>query len=751
MIRRKTPKLLLTSLLVVALLATAMTAQGTTDPADTTTVAFTQAKSDTIKKNRTDACEGYTIDFTLKSEADMDKLRTQHSNQFVSTVDILLDVYKGREFMKLLNVKLLILIVILLLFIIVVFSWIMFIINMCLCCCNDSGKDKECCIKCNLFIAFVGLLGFAACCVALAYYAPNVRSGMGKVFCALTAVSDDIVNGSTNPSFVGTFPLASIFSSYVVDFDKLRATHTQNFNDIANLNLKALSTQAYDAIDPFNVEFKDKKTKDAEGTEAVPISIKDVLPALITGAKQEFDILKTTCTQVHDAAAVGKEQVNNPQFDDVKTNITDVVSQVDGISNTIHDTFDTIISSYNMIDKNYNLGQIAFLVFCFVCLLIALLIFIGLCCYLKKNKCDCPCCCRMIIAILGLFILLFTIFSFIIGVVAFTTSASCGILKDMGKKEGIDKFVDLFQLQGQMVDILNTCMLEGGNGQLSAVFSAQTGGADPTAMFDDLEQLLGVFDQYEETYNQVKGRTSSLAFEEFNKAVVKIRDGVGAVDHTNVVAAIAQLDLFLSCDSKEMVMTDAACTARTDTTKTCVVIDTASSFTNPGCNTDSSLPPNPADIFTKLKTYNTETKALINLMDDKGFLKVQETPNKKYSVTLTAFDTAVTKFNLIKADMTKTIDLLKSAETVTQSDCKILRSEIQSLESSMCFDFVPAIYNFMLVALVGTIFFLSFIWHFCCADCCLRMSRNHGDEAEKNTREDNIHNYVGVTGGDYKA
>lgn len=745
------------ALLIIGLFSTKVVTQGVQvgNNSNDSSEPFTQSKSDTLKKNRSDACEGYNIDFTLKAEAEMDKSREENSNSFVEAVDILLDVYKGQEYSKVLNVKLAVLIVVLLLFIFVVISWILFIVNICLCCCKDTGGDKECCINCNLIISFIGLIGFAACCIGMAYFAPQVQDGMGNVFCSLNAVSDDIVNGSVNPTFVGTWPLSKIFTSYISDFDKLRSDHTQNFNDIANLNLKALSTEAYDSIDPYNNEFKDKETKDAEGDSKKPLSVTETLPVLIDAAKTEFKILQDTCTAVHDAAVVGRDQVNNPQFDDVKKSIQDVVKQVDGISNTIHDTFESITSSYNMIDSNYNNGQIAFLVFCFLSLLGSILIFIGLCCYLKKNKCDCPCCCRIIIAVLGLLILLFTIFAFVIGVVTFTTSASCGILKDMGKEEGIDKFVDLFKLEGQMVVILKTCMLEAGSGKLTEVFTDDSGnsvlgGNDSKDMFEELEKLLGVFDEYQKTYDEVKGRTDSVSFEAFNKATEEIRVGVKAVDHANVVAALGSINEYYKCDNKEAFLTQTGCDGRSDTAVDCVVIETGT-FTDPGCNNDSSKPPNPDQIFNRLKTYQTETTALIKLMNDKGYLKVENTPNKKYGQTLTAFDTAVTKFNLIKADMDSTIKLIESAQDVAESDCKILRAEIQAIESSLCFKFVPAMYDFMLISLVGVVFFLSFIWHFCCADCCLRMSRNHGDEAVENHKSDNNTNYVGVDGKDFYA
>ena len=751
MIAKATLKKSLIAMVMVVLLATNCFTQDT-NTNTSSAKAFTQAKSDNVKKNRTDACAGLKVEVKLKSESEMDKSREEHSNSFVEAVDILLDVYKGREYTKVLNIKLAILIVVLLLFIFVIISWIMFIVNMCLCCCKDTGNDKECCINCNLIFAFFGLLGFAACCVAMAYFAPKVQDGMNETYCSLTIVSDDVVNGTISPTFVGTWPLSKIFSSYTTDFDKLRKDHTQNFNDIANLNLKALSTQAYDSIDPYNTEFKDKETKDVEGTSKKPISVTESLPILISAAKTEFKILQDTSTAVHEAAIVGRDQVNNPLFDDVKKSIQDVVVQVDGISNTIHDTFDSITSSYNMIDKNYNNGQIAFLVFCFLSLTVSVLIFIGLCCYLKKNKCDCPCFCRIIIAVLGLLILLFTIFAFVIGVVTFTTSASCGILKDMGKEEGINKFVDLFQLEGQMVTILKTCMLEAGSGKLTEVFTDSSGGSllsssNSKDMFKELETLLGVFDEYQVTYDKVKGRTDSVSFEEFNKAIEKIRVGVEMWDHGNVPAALGSINQYYKCNNKEAFLTQTGCDGRSDKNVECVIIETGS-FSDPGCLTENK-PPNPDQTFQRLKTYQTETTALIKLMNDKGYLKVEETPNKKYGQTLSAFDTAVTKFNLIKADMASTIKLVESAVDVAESDCKILRAEIQSIETSLCFNFVPAMYNFMLISLVGVIFFLSFIWHFCCADCCLRMSKNHGEEAENNNKENNFKNYIGMNGADY--
>ena len=731
--KKTTKKSLLFTLAFLTLINAAI-AEETASPSE----RFTTTKSQELKDAQALACENIDLTVKLYSDEEMEEKRKGNSNPFVETVDLLLEVYKNGEYMKLLSMDLIPLMVSGVFFVLVVLSLPLFFINICLCCCKGKETGRGCCIKCNLFVALLGLIGFATCCLMLAIYVKNVKSGMSQVNCSLNTLSNDLINGNTSINgYIGFFPLTNIIGSFTSDLDKLVLNHKGNLQQILDLDLKVDSKDASDSITTFYDKYKDTTTSDGDGTTRVPpISITEILPQLEEGALLEFKAIQDVCGVVEDGAEAAKTQVDNPDIQNVKKSLNDVIGLIDGISNTVHGSFSSIGKTFVQIDTNYEMGQLAFIIFCFVCLVAGLIMFLSLCCAVKNKGCQNFCVCRIAVSILGVCTFLFLLFSFVIGAVTFVTSSSCGLLQQFSTADGITKFVDLFSFDTQMKTILLTCLLQDGDGKLNSIFLGDSSAnSDSSDMFGDVESILSVFDEYKAQLEKLDPNNNSLTIKAFSENIVKI--GTGELpDHENIVEKLAELNLLMNCaDEGYAFVADQCDTGVT----TCNLIKDTQQVVPKPCQTSTK----PQYIFSSLKIYLEETSNLINAMIDDSYGSDSSTPNSKLKAVLIKFRTAVQKFDLIKNDLSATLDLLQNSNIVDGANCKIMRAEFQSLETSLCFNFVPSIYKFMFFALIGSILFFSFIWHFCCGIFCLERSKEHGsdiDDSLKNTGDQNYHN-----------
>jgi len=714
-----------------------------------TTNSFSQSQADEISSKTTAACEGLDVVVKLQTDQHMSEQREENKNAFTEAVDLLIEVYKNQDWMKLLDIKLAILIVIVLFMVFVIISTIIFLVNICICCCNGKDNNKGCCISCNLVISLVGLVGFTGCCIMLAVYVTGVKNGMNEVNCALHKVNNDIVNGNKSVNdFMGFFPLTNVLNQYIADFEKLVNNHKGNLQDIVNYDLENDSKSALDSIDTFHSANKDQQTPDGVGTNAITHSTSDVLSGFVDAATTEFTALHDTCKAVHEGAESGLEQVNNPDMQSVIDSIKELVNTVLGIIVTFDASFGSIGNTYETVDTQYNLAQIIFIVFCFGCLLIALLIFIGLCCAYNNKGCDKFCCCRIIIAVLGIFCLIFMIFSFAVAVVAFATSATCGMMQTFGNEKGINDFIDLFQLEGDMKIILTTCLLETGDGNLTTIFMGDgSNGQSNTDMFKDVQVLLDMFDSYQDLLAAIPADKMSVAFTQYKEAVTKFKTGE-LPDHDNVANSLATLNQIISCHTEEYSLTAASCPSG----KTCIDLSTTTSYSNPGC-ADAAQDADASKLVTDLNRYINATITLVDDLIKKSYDQgtTPTSPNELYHETTKNFFLAIDKLNLIKTDLSATIAMLENNDIMQGTNCKILRAEFQTLETTMCFSFVPNLYKFMLVAFIASCFFFSFLWHFCCGTFCLERSGEHGEDAQTPEDYDNTQfNPKGHTNNYYK-
>jgi hypothetical protein len=701
----------------------------------TTTPAFTKAQSDDIKAKRQAACQDIDLKVTLRSDAEMDEQREKYSNSFVETVDLLLDVYTNGDYLKLLDVKLIFMIVITIFFVLVFISLIIFFFNICLCCCDGNEKNRSGCIKCNLAVAFVGLVGFGACCGLMVYYIYGVQVGMGKINCSLHILTDDVINGNNDyEKYLGFYNISSIIKTYVVDYQTLIDNHVQNFANIKNMSLPSSAQVAYDSIGDFVLNFANRTTHDADGGDPkTPISISEGLDNIKVLAEAEFKATQDVCQIVHDAAVVGFEQTNSAETSEIKTQLVAASELIDGFSTTIYDSFGILGDQYNTVHDYYDIGQLSFIIFCFTCLAIGVSIYVCLCCALKKNKCTKFCCCRIIIAVLGFFTFIFTIFSFTMGAITFGTSASCGLIKQFSTKEGLQKFVDLFKLEGDMMGILENCILESGTGKLNSIFGGdQTQNINSSSVFTQMESILSVFDQYKTQIDSLDPDNNSLTLKEYAAQMTKVKTGE-VVDHANVAEGLALINSIVSCAGEVYVFSTDLCPS----SGTCKVIENVNTYEAPACQTDATKNQQASDMVIKLKVYFPETVQLMTELIDNSFETVNNTPNKRYKSVVANFRTAVDTFDDIKVDLADTLNMMQDNTLEDGANCKIMRAEFQTIEEALCFNFVPNMYKFMLVALIGSVLFFSFIWHFCCGTFCLERSGKHGDNAEFNDKMEN--------------
>jgi hypothetical protein len=711
------------------------TAEDGSGTSPTTTATFTESDATSVKEKTATACEGLDVTVKLQTEDYMSEKREENKNAFTESVDLLIEVYQNQDYMKLLDLKMAFLIVIVLFMVLVLISTVIFLINICCCCCKGQETNKGCCISCNLVLSTIAILGLAGSCIMIAVYVTGVKNRMNEVNCTLNLVNNDLINGNLSvQNFMGFFPLTKIIGQYISDFNNLVTNHKQNLQDIVNFNLESSSKSALDSIDPFHTTNKTRETPDGEGNMNRGHSVTDVMDAAIDGAKTEFNALYETSKAVHEGASAGLEQVNNPDIQSVMDELANVNSLITGIISTFNSSFGSIGDTYNTIDSQYATVQIVFIVFIFVCLLIAFIILSILWLKYHNKGCCNMCCCRIFIALLSIFCLIFMIFSFAVGVVTFATSTSCGLMQQFTKEDGITKFIDLFKLEGEMKNILTTCLLESGTGSLSTIFlQDSSSNQDSSDMFTEVQVLLDMFDSYQSLLDSLPADKMSIAFTTYKDAILKFKSGE-LPDHDNALSSLGALNQIISCHTEEYSFTTSSCPSG----KTCIHLDTVSTYTKPAC-ADSAKDAEAETLVTNLNSYITQTKTLVDDLVAKSYdtATTPSTPNKLYNGSLVDLFSAIDKVNLIKVDLQATIDQMANNNILEGTNCKILRAEFQTLEETLCFGFVPNLYRFMIVAFVGSCLFFLLLWTLCCSTFCLERSGEHGSDAKKAESYDN--------------
>jgi hypothetical protein len=685
------------------------------------------------KDNRTNFCEGIDVNYTLMSDREIEIQRNKDINLFHKSTDLLKELITTKDYVLLWDGTLWLPILITIIFTFSIISLLLYLFNIFICCKRTKSDSAGMCVKLNLCFAVVALVIFLISIIGMSIFISNARSSIQYVNCSFNIMNDDLRNGAeysdANVKFQGMLPLQNIFTGYGATLVNLVKNHVDNINNIVGKQLPSLAKTAVDAVEPYYNTYKTSTTSDPDGVKSTPNSITNILPGGKIAMDAEFAKLYDASTSLHAGALVAKSVIDTGDSAIFESAIKSANTELDEVLTSIN-KYITMSNDYfgNVTDK-YDAVQIVYIVFNFLCLIVAIVIIVGLCCIYHKDKCKIFVLWRVLIFVIGLLCVLFFAVTFVISGLSFATSSACQMFSELHSDQGIDDFVTTFEITEKFKIVLKTCYAENGTGDLGNVFLKENATNSPEfQVYNDSLALLSVYENYETERATMNEQGDATSTQDVDDAFEKIRIGINE-DYTNVFSTLSKLNGMVNCDNVYYALTPNTCAQ--NTALTCLTIQDSATFNVPICLSGQGtvVVAEATDLFTKLKNYLTETQALMaNMIDDANGTKT-ESLNSKYKVAALAFLDAAKTFDLIKEDQ-KDILATFSGDLTKQTDCRIVRLHLQIIEDAICFNVVAELYSFMVASLVGSIFFFCFVWNLCCAEYCL-WNELEGEEQEE--------------------
>lgn len=698
---------------------------------------------DTDARNkRIEACEGVEISTILMTDNELEVQRNKDINLFHKSTGLLKDIIQTEDYNKIWDGELWLPIFITVIFAFTLISLIMYAVNICICCERKRNSFNLWCVKLNLCLAVVALVIFLICIIGMSIFLSNARSSINYVNCSINIMNDDIKNGAVYNSdmgedaikFQGLLSLKNIFEEYGNSMNSIVNENVDEVNEIVSYSLPVQSKAAYDAIATYNDQYKDSKTADGNDTQNIPISVSLELPTAKSNLELEFGSLYSTSLRVHQAALVAKNIIDSGDPAIYSSAITSANEEIDSINKDINEYVDLSNSYFGSVADRYDALQIVYIIFNFLCLIVAVVVCVGLCYAFKKEKCTNFLVWRIIIFILGILCVIFFAFTVFVSAISFMSSSSCTLFSDLNTSEGIDEFVETFKVSDRFKKVMNACYVETANGDIGQVFLENNAGNSPEyQIYQDSKTLLSVYEVYEEQVTSMENSPDSKQAQLFDDYLEETRIGIRK-DHDNILARIQELNQLVDCDGIYYALTPVTCIA--DNSNTCLTIQEETAVQEPAClaGEGADKVQEARDRFNTIKTYLTETQLLMGNMINGVNGTDADSLNSKYNLAATDFLDASIKFDVIKDNQTAAIALF-NGDLTTQTDCRIIRLHMQLLEDSICFNTVAELYSFMVCSIIGAIIFFCLVWNLCCAEYCIGNLREGFEEVEEEVFE----------------
>lgn len=694
------------------------------------------------RDEREKACDGVMISTILMTDNELEVQRNKDINLFHKSTDLLKDIIDTQDYNKLWDGELWLPIFITVIFVFTIVSVILYAINICICCDRKRSAFNLWCVKLNLCLAVLASVVLFICVIGMCVFLSNARSSINYVNCSINIMNDDIKNGAIynqdmeddELKFQGLNSLQSIFEEYGKSMDAIVNENVDEINEIVSYSLPIQSKSAYDAIDPYYNQYKDSTTADGNDQQIKPNSVTVELETAKSNLELEFGELYATSLKVHESALVAKNIIDSGDPAIYSSAITSANEEITMILDDIQKYIDLSNTYFGTVADKYDVLQVVYIIFNFLCVIVAVVVCVGLCFAFKKEKCTNFLVWRIVIFVLGILCLIFFAFTIAISAMSFMTSSSCTIFADLNTDEGISDFVQTFKVSERFETVMKSCYSETASGDVGQIFLQNSAGNSPEyQIFQDAKSLLSVYDIYEPQVEKMDSNGDSTQAQAFDDILEKTRIGI-TKDHSNILARIQELNQLVDCDGIYYSLTPVTCVS--GNSNECLTIQDNSVVREPACLAAEGADKvqEARDRFNTLKTYLTETQLLMGNMIDGVNGANSNSLNSKYNLAASDFLLAASKFDIIKKNQTDA-NALFTGDLTDQTDCRIIRLHMQLLEDSICFNTVAELYSFMVTSLIASIIFFCLVWNLCCAEYCIGNLREGFEEIEEENYE----------------
>lgn len=629
-----------------------------------------------------EACDGVDINKWVLDPEEREKKRESNKTPIGLTPELLGEVLNDKAYTNAIKgIAVYFALTILLL----LGSIVCIVLFFCFCCCckkygsADNGKAKM-----WFYISAIFLLLFTIFFIVMVVYISKANSNFGEIQCAINRVPLDLMEGvdDGNYNFIGFNNLKKMLESLKSDVSGLSDV-TAQFNEIKNKNVDQLAKTALDSLPGYYNTFKDKTTRDGAGGTGAPQSVSTLTEGVNEGVLTEFTIFNDVAKKIVDASNEGAKFANSGETD----NITSAIDQAIGYLTQITDPLQEQLNSFNSsLESGANyvpIGTYIALGFGLLLLLLSVFMFVILFCQFSKGECkDCSFVIKIILIVLSFIVFILMIIALVICLGTTVISSFCAftgtLLDSTDIKATLGELgLEVTESNGATLDIFTKCVGKDSDGDISTLVGGDAGN---TAGLDQVNVLLDGLTEFDHLKKNItEGPLDSIAITETVKIFNQLKSGE-LPDHEGAIVSLESLNKEIDCNDETFRLNSLNCT---ESDKGCKSLFNTGSYSAPSCADATKVD----TLFSQLKNYQADEEALLNDMISKLSDSSGGTPNEKFMAAKQAFRDIISSYDSIEARIKNTIEIASGFNEGfgTIANCRIVRKEIESIESVFCF------------------------------------------------------------------
>ncbi len=380
--------------------------------------------------------------------------------------------------------------------------------------------------------------------------------------------------------------------------------------------------------------------------------------------------------------------------------ITEIEDIADPGTDNVDERVDYVLTGYWLL--------VGFIFFTVVFIIITLMILCSIC--RNNSSLDRIKWGRVILVILGLFMLILGVIVFLILVGSAVMSGFCGFIGKINKGE-VSVLYEFDDFDPTIREFCELCFFKNSTGDLNTLVIPDT--ADVVVSNAQLNTISKLLDGLS-SYRKYKNETNSQNFsQEIINQVIEweLYEKAAKLDFDNIETSLYSLNDMISCTDKEFDFTTLICNGNPD----CVSIENTADYVAPPCVEQ----PNEAELkFDVLKLYFEEDKLLIQDMQNKlGNADNNDSVQSAYQQAKGNLLNLEIDVEKIEEELTNTLLYTRNFDSAwgNLEDCRTMRKVIIQLEKITCLEFNFYVYILLVISAVSLVILFLLNWAICCA------------------------------------
>lgn len=573
------------------------------------------------------------------------------------------------------------------------------------CCCDraNSASDKTATI---CWIASIVLfLGFTGLFVTSMVFMGKAWRDSKSSNCFFASATKNIIEGvnSTDFNYIGLSKLINVFKEFGSEVS-IVSTLAADFEAINKSKIREKTSSALSSLPPFYEKFKDSVTSDGTGEKSKPISIQGLNSNINDAIFAEFSVLDQTATRVVNAALVGKGYSQSLSYVYVQSSVSSIANNIESLVDEMIDVYDKADSGFQAYNTSFTAGLAtslgigsAFLVFG-----ILSLVYIGLMIFKQNNVCRSGV--KIFININAFLTLIISLLAIVVFGTSITIGTGCNFLQELlDASQPINVFNKVnITFDDVVVKSIIQCLPNEASGNLTVAI------APDLSLISSLEVFIDGFSTFNSlqaslTQSQNGSQAIQMTAELWKQFKISVK-----ADQPKAINSLGLINEMISCDNTSFQLNALNCTS-----DNCKGIYNTSSFSSPTC---SSNPAYANSLFINLKSFTNDEDNLLGSMIKDLTESQTPTPGSLNTAARNTFISLLPSIQNIAYSFNKTFSKINQMQNgfIKNTNCTVLRYDLQNLENAMCFSLNKNLYMFALFLILAVVMAILNSWVTCC-------------------------------------